>query len=126
MKFDKRYPVLICCASIFLIKLLGLDMRVFKILLVILFSVLLSGCGDESNIKAAVKKDLKDPDSAKFGKITIFTAKDKKDQKGNTINAACATVNAKNGFGGYTGDKQAYLLKIDGEWTFVTFFGESN
>lgn len=101
-------------------------MRVFKILLVILFSVLLSGCGDESNIKAAVKKDLKDPDSAKFGKITIFTAKDKKDQKGNTINAACATVNAKNGFGGYTGDKQAYLLKIDGEWTFVTFVGDSH
>ncbi len=67
-------------------------------------ALLLVACGgDESAAKKAVLGNLKDPDSAKFGKFSLAGAK-----------GACLTVNAKNSMGGYTGDQQAYLLK-DGE-----------
>ena len=62
----------------------------------------------EQLIKQAVLERLTDPDSAKFGKITVVK------------NNACATVNAKNKFGGYTGDKQVSLTKIDGQWFYVS------
>jgi hypothetical protein len=51
-------------------------------------------------VKAAVLTSLKDPESARFGKFTLVTSEH-----------ACLTVNAKNGFGGYTGDQQAYAVK---------------
>lgn len=68
--------------------------------------VTLVGCtfGAESEIKKAVLERLKDPDSAKFGEITIGEEN------------ACATVNAKNAMGGYTGDKQFALSKMSGKW----------
>jgi hypothetical protein len=70
--------------------------------------LLLAACGgSESEAKKAVLANLKDPDSAKFGKFT---------QVGE--NLACMTVNAKNSMGGYTGDKQAFLKKVDGKWAF--------
>lgn len=62
----------------------------------------------ESEAKKAVISNLKDPDSAKFGKFTLV------DNRG-----ACLTVNARNAFGGYTGDQQATLIKTKGEWDVV-------
>lgn len=47
------------------------------------------------NAKDAVKASLKDPDSAQFSSMTIF-----KNAGGITV---CGLVNAKNGFGGYSG-----------------------
>lgn len=70
--------------------------------------ILLAGCGGaESEAKKAVLANLKDPDSAKFGKFTQVSE-----------NLACMTVNAKNSMGGYTGDQQAFLKKVDGKWEF--------
>jgi hypothetical protein len=75
---------------------------------VIVGCLLLAGCGgSEAEAKKAVLANLKDPDSAKFGKFT---------QVGEKL--ACMTVNAKNSMGGYTGDKQAFLEKVDGKWEF--------
>lgn len=67
----------------------------------------LSGCNSQkSAAEAAVRKDLKDPDSAKFGELYY----NEKTRKG------CLTVNAKNSMGGYTGDQQAYVTKGDKGW----------
>lgn len=46
---------------------------------------------------AVVEGRLKDPESAEFGTIFVRDA--------GGIVSACGSVNAKNGFGGYTGDK---------------------
>ena len=76
---------------------------------------LLTSCSDRE-IKEAVKDDLIDPDSAQFGEISYSASG----------NMACAEVNAKNRMGGYTGKKQIYLKKIDGEWTYARDFDESH
>ena len=59
-----------------------------------------------SEIKQAVLVGLKDPDSAKFGKLT---------KAGD--NYACLDVNAKNTFGGYTGIRaialKCHLFSLD-------------
>jgi len=59
----------------------------------------------KANAKKAVLKNLKDPDSAKFGEYTQIDAK-----------FACLTVNARNSYGGYTGDRQAFLGKLGKDW----------
>jgi len=64
----------------------------------------------EESVKEAVLKRVKDPESTRFGEITIIDGK-----------LACATVNSKNSFGGYVGDKQLALKKSDGEWSLETF-----
>lgn len=48
----------------------------------------------EAQAEVAIKDALKDPDSAKFGEEDVRDAKRP---------VVCGTVNAKNGFGGYTG-----------------------
>jgi hypothetical protein len=63
----------------------------------------------------SVKDNLRDPDSAKFGhdwKAWIVTHHDKPPmvsnyhpENGDTLYSAGGSVNAKNGFGGYTGDE---------------------
>jgi|GEM_PF-3527733 hypothetical protein len=53
---------------------------------------------DTAAIHTGIKRVLKDPESARFGEIAAGI-----DDKGDTI--ACVHVNAKNGFGGYTGMK---------------------
>jgi hypothetical protein len=71
-----------------------------------------------SIIKAWYAENLKDPDSAKFNKIS-------KPQKEHAIEnqfqrlalfgySVCATVNAKNSFGGYTGSKVRWFLIRNG------------
>lgn len=83
-------------------------MKNIEITAAILGCLLLAGCGgSEREAKKAVLENLKDPDSAKFGKFS---------QVGESL--ACLTVNAKNSMGGYAGDKQAFLKKIDGKWEF--------
>jgi hypothetical protein len=49
-------------------------------------------------IQAGLRSSLKDPDSARFGTMRAV-----KDAKGDVI--VCGYVNAKNSFGGYTGDQ---------------------
>jgi hypothetical protein len=58
--------------------------------------------------KMVVLKQLRDPDSARFGNINVYG--DRK-LKGQTVNVACGTVNSKNGFGGYTGAQQFVVIK---------------
>lgn len=110
----------------------GVSMYELRILAASLLSITLLGCGSESDIKSVVRQNgseseiklvvrqnLRDPDSAKFGKIVAF---DVKDADGRVEKRACATVNAKNSFGGYVGDKQAYLRKKEGgSWEFILF-----
>ena len=65
--------------------------------------------------KKAVKKDLKDPDSAKFShdwKVWIVTQRDRPPkvsnyhpENGDKLYSAAGGVNATNGFGGYIGDE---------------------
>ena len=49
---------------------------------------------EESKMESAVRAQLKDPDSAKFGKLIVIDGK-----------MACLPVNSRNSFGGYTGEK---------------------
>ena len=59
----------------------------------------------EAAIRNALRQELTDPDSAKFGKLTMV-GRDK----------ACLTVNSKNQLGGYTGHQQAYMYTEKGRW----------
>jgi len=91
-------------------------LRWLRILPACLFSIFLVGCGETTSVKKEVLANLKDPDSAKFGEITI-----KKTGKTNAnfgdILGACVTVNSKNSMGGYGGDEQAILIKGE-KWEF--------
>ncbi len=64
---------------------------------------------EKNKVISAAKDGLYDPYSAKIGKITVLS-----NQYG------CVTVNAKNRFGGYTGNKQIVVAKIEGEWLAAT------
>ena len=68
-----------------------------KALLVMI--LLLSGCGHRAEVENQVRGALKDPDSAKFGNISM-------DDSGKV---ACGLVNSKNSFGGYVGD-QSFMV----------------
>lgn len=70
-------------------------------------SILLAACGNESAAKKAVRSNLKDPDSAKFGDFSKYG------------DMACLTVNARNSMGGYVGDREARLKKTDGVWNVL-------
>jgi hypothetical protein len=87
-------------------------MKHWKAVLAIGCCCLAAACGDESAAQKAVRASLKDPDSAKFGKFTLA-------KKGND-QMACLTVNAKNSMGGYTGDREAALMKAGDEWQVIT------
>ena len=81
-----------------------------KFAVIALMMISTSGCGpnqfnEEGKMQAAVLASLKDPDSAKFGKMTKVNE-----------SHACLTVNAKNAMGGYTGDQQAYLTEYKNKW----------
>ena len=71
---------------------------------------LLAACSNTSDIEEAVRENLIDPDSAKFGEIIEYT-----DADGDTM--ACVMVNAKNRMGGYTGESIVTVMKTaDGDW----------
>jgi hypothetical protein len=60
-------------------------------------------------IQAGVRRDLKDPDSAKFGN-QVLAAK-----RINGDITACGTVNAKNSYGGYVGESPFIATFRDGK-----------
>lgn len=89
-----------------------------KVVVIALLGISLSGCGfgqfaEEGKIQEAVRVSLKDPDSAKFGKLTQVNK-----------SRACLTVNAKNALGGYTGDQVAYLAKSENKWVVLQIEGD--
>jgi hypothetical protein len=57
-------------------------------------------------IVVAVLEKLKDPDSAKFGKVILV----------DHGKGACIEVNAKNTYGGYTGYQQAMVMNVVDGW----------
>lgn len=60
---------------------------------------------------------LKDPESARFGEFTVEAV------EGFSI--ACFTVNAKNSYGGYVGDKVFALVKLNDEpWDIISSKGD--
>lgn len=78
----------------------------------VLMSMLLSlvACGQSNSEKfmqAAVRAELKDPDSAKWG--NTFTYK----------NRGCLEVNSKNSFGGYTGTHVAWMKNLGSDNTWM-------
>lgn len=69
--------------------------------------LLLTGCNNamfDSGIKADIRKDLKDPDSAQFRNTAEIGA------------WGCAEVNSKNSFGAYTGFHPMVVKKVGKEW----------
>lgn len=59
--------------------------------------------------KEHIKPALRDPNSAVFG--DTFYVNDRKSETGYYLPAVCGTVNARNGFGGMTGQKRfVYLI----------------
>jgi hypothetical protein len=68
-----------------------------RLAMVTTVTLLVSACGQKGAIEDQVRGVLKDPDSAKI-KVELV-----KGQGDNLL--ACGVVNAKNGFGGYTGDE---------------------
>ena len=52
----------------------------------------------EYSYEKAVKKQLRDPASAQFTSVDLYS--------GGPAQVYCGYVNAKNGFGGYTGKKE--------------------
>ncbi|MDV2901775.1 hypothetical protein R0H17_09050 [Phytobacter diazotrophicus] len=77
-----------------------------KYSLIILSTIFLSACkpSDSEMIKlgeSLVKQSLKDPDSAKFNSYYRSF--------GDGVGYICGTVNAKNSYGGYVGDRNYYV-----------------
>lgn len=64
-----------------------------------------------ADAQRAVKAELKDPDSAKFHGLRPLKGFDGK------VNGYCGWVNAKNSYGGYTGD--SFFLYAKGKATIV-------
>ncbi len=60
-------------------------------------------------ILAVISASLRDPISATYGAAHMYK------------NGVCVTVNAKNGFGGYVGEREAYLVRDSDEsqWKIV-------
>lgn len=81
-------------------------MRAIKIVSTTVISLFLIACGNESEIKAAVRNHLIDPDSVRFEGL-IFSK--------NKVEA-CIIYNAKNRFGGYAGQQIARLKKYERGW----------
>jgi hypothetical protein len=71
-------------------------------------------------IEMAVKRLLRDPDSAQFGEMHFYN---NRKLDGKQVTFACGSVNAKNGFGGYTGSKAFVFVS---ETVTVAIQNESN
>lgn len=92
--------------------------RVAVVVISILFAVGCDGLKSDSykskaDAKEAIYKVLKDPDSAKFGDFTMEVS--------GSISLACFTVNAKNSYGGYVGDRVFSLFRqFDEPWEVIS------
>ncbi len=85
----------------------GLANIVLKCAAIILIAVSFTGCRFWSHenpefrdAKDAVKAELNDPDSANFRNVRAITVRTR---EGSVVRSICGEVNAKNGFGGYSG-----------------------
>jgi len=68
---------------------------------------------EEADVKQAVTRALKDPNSAIFGDIFYGEwVTSEKDGISIKRRMCCVTVNAKNSFGGYTGDRQVLVMTV--------------
>lgn len=86
-----------------------------KFAILLFVALCISGFGDNSKIKDAVRASLVDPDSAKFGKLSVVNK-----------NKACVTVNSKNSMGGYSGNQQAFMLKSEKKWLVLNITNALN
>ena len=77
-----------------------------RLSLLLIASLLMSGCGEEGAIEGAIKENLRDPESGRFEDIYI----------GSSGTWACAKYKGKNAFGGYGHWKIASLMKNDSGW----------
>ena len=79
-----------------------------KKILLVLMVMLLTGCynGTINIAHNAIKQDLKDPYSAQFAHDTVV----KVNYGGEDAVVVCGTINAKNGFGAYVGDKLYFSI----------------
>ena len=73
-----------------------------------------------SEVRNAVRKNLKDPSSAKFGAYRSLTYTEVETDgirktAGQKVMAVCGKINAKNSYGGYTGEKLFLAEKRDDE-----------
>lgn len=85
--------------------------RQFGITPIILAFAACSPSPDEIAIRAAeqsVRSALKDPDSAKFSAETVHQYKN----SGSSLASVCGLVNAKNAFGGYSGNHRFYAWVV--------------
>ncbi len=81
-----------------------MNLRLAKLLAMAMPIFILAGCNsDKSKAEAAVKADLSDPDSAKFGDY-YYNEKTKN---------ACLVVTSKNQEDGFTGNHAVLLSKTD-------------
>lgn len=90
-------------------KYIAVAPRAARIILTIAAALTLSGCGQQKAVEEAVRQNLKDPDSVRFG--TFYS--------NGSSKRACITVNAKNSMGGYTGDKQVRMEKTADGWRWI-------
>lgn len=78
-----------------------------RVLLALASIMPLAACDSaRSGAEAAVRENLKDPESARFGEF--YYNEDTK--------RACLTVNAKNSFGGYGEEQEASLINRSSGW----------
>jgi len=86
-----------------------------NIILSIISLALVVACSNsEDSAKQAILNTLKDPDSAKFIKITMRSTGDNE--------YACITLRAKNSFGGYEGNKVKLLHRKNSKgWDVESF-----
>ena len=74
-----------------------------------------------SEVRGAVRKNLKDPSSAKFGAYRSLTYTEVETNgnfykiAGQKVIAVCGKINAKNSYGGYTGESLFLAEKRDDE-----------
>lgn len=57
----------------------------------------------QASAQRAIRAQLKDPESARFSDVFVHQTKD-------SLTAVCGSVNARNGFGGYDGDKAFFVI----------------
>lgn len=81
-----------------------------SLILLLVGTVGVTGCGAKSDISSLIKNNLKDPSSAQF-KGFVFSEDGLQ---------GCVEFNSKNSFGGYTEYATAYLTKINGKWILNT------
>lgn len=88
-------------------------------------AIVLLGCsGDENEAKEIVLRNISNPESAEFGDFTIASQ-----NYGDDIifEGACLSVDYRDHTNIYTGERQALLIRREGErWEFEGFFDKSH